>query len=100
MKKQNPRRGNSFVLKNSKLSLADQVEDRGLEPLRNSNTTVVLPCGCVICQECRAAQALHLECPEWHELVANDIDLQAVIKGWAALPDVICKAILGLTAVR
>jgi hypothetical protein len=68
----------------------------GFEPDADFAATGILPCGCVMCQECRAALALQTGCSEGHELALNDADLQRVMLAWPSLPDAIRRAMLVL----
>lgn len=56
----------------------------------------MLPCGCVICDNHRAANALHLEGASWHTVSLSDADLQFVIARWAQLPKPIRAAVVAL----
>jgi hypothetical protein len=42
---------------------------------------------CEMCQQCRAAYALHFECFKGHFLASLDADLQRVISAWKSLDD-------------
>jgi hypothetical protein len=55
-----------------------------------------LPCGCVICEQCRAANALHDACSEKHCMAPLDADLQCIVAAWNVLPSAIKAAILVL----
>jgi len=55
-----------------------------------------LPCGCVICEECRAALALQNWRPQWLEVAFVDADLQRVVEAWDGLPRSIKAAIAAL----
>lgn len=68
----------------------------GLEPTADFNLTGILPCGCVICEECRAALALQMARSEWLDLAPVDAGLQRVIAVWDRLPDAIRLAIAAL----
>ncbi len=67
-----------------------------IEPALHSDATDILPCGCVICHECRAARALHFRRPEWLESSLNDTDLQRVISGWSKLPEAMRTTVMVL----
>ena len=73
-----------------------KAEGMGFEPDADFAATGVLPCGCVICPECRAALALQTGRPEWHELASFDVDLQRVIAAWEGLPEGIRKAVMAV----
>jgi hypothetical protein len=72
------------------------MEAAEIEPSFDFAATGQLPCGCVICEECRAARALHFRRTEWLELASSDADLQRVIATWGNLPEPIRRAILVL----
>jgi hypothetical protein len=74
------------------------VEAAGIEPALEFDATGKLPCGCVFCQECRAALALHSWRPQWLELAFDDADLQRVLDSWGLLPAAIRRAVLALIA--
>jgi hypothetical protein len=74
----------------------DQEKGSGIEPAFNSDATDFLPCGCVNCQQCRAARALHLGCPDWLYVASADADLQRVIAAWDALPQAIRAAVMAV----
>ncbi len=65
----------------------------GFEPEPDSATSNCTSCGCVDCEMCRAANALHLGRLQWLESALNDADLRRVILGWAGLPEAIRDAI-------
>jgi hypothetical protein len=56
-----------------------------IRPDADFTATGILPYGCVLCQECGPALALHSWRPEWLELALNDADLQRLIVGWNGL---------------
>jgi len=68
----------------------------GIEPAFGFLATGKLPCCCAICEECRAAGALHFPHTAWLELASFDPDLRRVIAAWSGLPAAIRKAILVL----
>jgi hypothetical protein len=70
--------------------------DAGFEPDADFAATGILPCGCMICQECRAALALHSSCPEWLEVAFDDADLQRIVTTRDGLPRAIKTAITAL----
>jgi len=72
----------------------------GIEPALSFNATGNLPCGCVICEECRAALALQTESLEWLAMALFDADLQRVIMVWDSLPTLIRNAILALARLQ
>jgi hypothetical protein len=47
-----------------------------------------------MCQHCRAAYALHLDCFKSHFLASLDADLQRVIEQWQSLPESVKDNIL------
>jgi len=65
----------------------------GIEPALDFDATGIPPCGCVIWEQCRAANALHSGRPEWLEMALDDTDLQRVVEAWADLPESMRKAI-------
>lgn len=72
------------------------MEAAGIEPSIDFAATGQLPCGCVICEECRAALALQNWRPEWLEVAFDDADLQRVVDAWADLPEAIRRAAVSL----
>jgi hypothetical protein len=68
----------------------------GIEPAFNSDATGSLPCGCVICQQCRDEQARHLCRTDWFETASYDADLQLVIAAWGDMPETIHWAMMAL----
>jgi hypothetical protein len=68
----------------------------GIEPAVDFDATGKLPCGCVICDECRAAMALQSGRTEWLEWASLDADLQRVIASWTQLPPAIRVAIAAI----
>jgi hypothetical protein len=76
------------------------LEAAGIEPSGDFAASGILPSGCVICEECRAARALQNGCSTWLELSSLDADLQSVHAAWATLPDAIRKAILSLAEIQ
>jgi hypothetical protein len=75
-----------------------QAEGMGFEPTIDFDATGDLSCRCVICQECRAANALHSGCLTWLELASRDTDLRRVIDAWEKLPAAIRRAIVTLVS--
>jgi hypothetical protein len=78
------------------------MEAAGIEPSIDFAATGNLPCGCVICEECRAAPALHFWGAECPLVSCNGVDCQdgdcppAVLRAWFNLPPHIRDAILTL----
>ncbi len=72
------------------------MEAAGIEPSNDLAATGLLPCGCVICEKCRAALALHSWRPEWLEVAFDDAELQRVVELWDRLPFAIRAAIKAL----
>jgi hypothetical protein len=72
------------------------MEAAGIESASDFDATDQLPCGCVFCEECRAANALHDDCSSCLNLTSADADLQRVVAAWVALPKVIRRAIVVL----
>ena len=72
----------------------------GFEPDADFAATGILPCGCVICEECRAALALQTGRAEWLESALDDADLRRVVSVWGDLPDVLRRAILSVAEAR
>jgi hypothetical protein len=75
---------------------SQRAEGKGFEPANDFDATGTLPCGCVICDECRAANALQIKGTEGHCPAAVDPDLQFIAEAWAALPVAQRKAIVVL----
>jgi hypothetical protein len=73
-----------------------KVEAAGIEPSDDFDASCRGICDCEHCRECRAANALHLECFKSHFLTSLDADLQRVIEGWARLPEEMRRAVLAL----
>jgi hypothetical protein len=76
------------------------VEAAGIEPSNDFAATGLLPCGCVICEECRAALALQSWRPEWLEVAFDDADLQRVVESWDRLPVTMRQAIVSMVSAR
>jgi hypothetical protein len=91
-----PSSGNGLVVERRSASLIGKAKCTGFEPASGFDTTGNLPCGCVICDECRAALALHPEFLKWLALALHDADLQAVLAKWDTLPGSIRKAMMAL----
>jgi hypothetical protein len=72
------------------------MEAAGIEPADDSDATADSACDCEVCQECRAAYALHFECFKSRLLASFDADLQQLMNGWACLPEAIRAAIIAL----
>jgi hypothetical protein len=70
--------------------------EAGIEPSGDFDATGTLPCGCVICEQCRAARTLHFGRPNWLDLSSLDAGLQSVHVAWHGLPDAIRRAIVAL----
>jgi hypothetical protein len=62
------------------------MEAAGIEPSDDFDATENCICDCENCQQCRAANALHLECFKSHYLSSLDADLQRLINRWGELP--------------
>ena len=62
----------------------------------DSDAIDVLPCGCVICEECRAARVLQPGRSNWLDTSSLDADLQRVIVAWDLLPEAVRTAVLAL----
>ncbi len=75
------------------------MEAAGIEPNGDFDASGILPCGCVICEGCRAARALQNGCSRWLDLSSVDADLQSVHVAWPHLPGAIRKAILSLAEI-
>jgi hypothetical protein len=69
------------------------VEAAGIEPAFDFDAKADVPCDCENCQQCRAANALHLECLRSQCLALLDADLQSVILAWDGLNDTARRAI-------
>ena len=67
-----------------------------LESTVDFDATRILSCGCVICDECRAANALQTGRCNCLDLASIDADFQRVIRAWDGLPEVIRRAIVAL----
>jgi hypothetical protein len=72
------------------------VEAAGIEPSFDIDATISDVCDCGNCQQCRAANALHLECFKSRYLASLDADLQQVVTAWPHLPDAMRRAIAAL----
>ena len=68
----------------------------GFESTSDFDATGKLPCGCVICEQCRAANALHCESFNCLSLASIDTNLQEVIAAWDGLPEAIRRAVMAL----
>ena len=68
----------------------------GIEPASDFDATGKLRCGCVICEDCRAANALHGPCPDCRWMASLDADLQGIITVWNGLPAAIKAAFVVL----
>jgi hypothetical protein len=68
----------------------------GLEPTAEFHPKDDTTSGCVSCQECRAARALHFGRSNWLDLSSVDADLLSVVLGWGKIPEPIRKAIVAL----
>ncbi|MBX9791378.1 MAG: site-specific integrase, partial [Pirellulales bacterium] len=95
-KRQSPCRDKDFDVRRRSMSSSGKVEAAGIEPSNDFSATGLLPCGCVICEECRAALALQNWRPEWLEVAFDDADLQRVVESWDAMPGSVRRAIVGL----
>jgi hypothetical protein len=71
-------------------------EATGIEPAVDLDASGALDCGCVICEECRAAMALHPHGRDWLDLALSDSDLQCVISAWKGLAEPMRRAIRAL----
>ena len=80
----------------AKIASPLKVEDRGVEPLKDSAATSDADSTSVDCEACRAARALHLGDADWLQLSSLDADLQSVLLAWERLPEPIRRAILAL----
>ena len=76
------------------------MEAAGIEPAGDFAATGKLPCGCVICEECRAANALHGDCSSCLCMASLDADLQQIVETWSSLPGPIRAAILTLAKLQ
>jgi len=74
------------------------MEAAGIEPASDFDATGKLPCGCVFCEECRAANALQSKRSTWLNMASLDADLHRVIASWPALPGPIRAAMMALVA--
>src|SRR5579863_5639694 len=73
-----------------------RMEAAGIEPAVDFDSSGKLDCGCVICEECRAAMALHSDGTDWLDLALADADLQSVIRAWRVVAAPIKAAIRAL----
>jgi hypothetical protein len=71
----------------------------GIESAGDFDATGNLPCGCVICEKCRAANALYAGRPNFLDLALIVADLQGVIAAWSMLPAAVRAAMTVLTAI-
>lgn len=73
---------------------------RGVEPkhLRDSQfgATRALPCGCEICENRRAANALHAGDSNRLDVASIDVDLRQIVASWGTLPNAIRRAMTAL----
>ena len=76
-----------------------RLQDAGLEPTEDLDTTAVAAYGCVICPRCRAARALQTGHLGWLDLASLDGDLQRVIAAWGGLPSAIREVLLALVGL-
>jgi hypothetical protein len=72
------------------------MEAAGIEPAVDFDASGKLDCGCVICEECRAAMALHSDGTDWLDLAMADADLQSVNREWSVLTAPLKAAIRAL----
>jgi hypothetical protein len=72
------------------------MEAAGIEPASDFDATGQLPCGRVICEECRAANALQGPCSDCHWMAFLDADLQRIVAAWNGLPAAIKAAFVVL----
>lgn len=100
-KSQNPCFCKGFGADRRRLASIVKAEGMGFEPDADFDATGILPCGCMICPECRAALALQTGRPEWLNLALNDAGLQRVLIAWATLTAGQRRAILArIEAIR
>jgi hypothetical protein len=76
--------------------LKPPVKAAGIEPAVDFDPSDKLDCGCVICEECRAAMVLYPHSLDWLDLALADADLQSVIRAWKGLAEPIRRAIWAL----
>jgi hypothetical protein len=68
----------------------------GLEPTDEYDRTEDTTMTSVICQNCRAARALHSGHTHWLDLSSIDADLLSVVLGWEKISEPIRKAVIAL----
>ena len=95
-KSENPCGDRGFGVKRRHLAIGGKMEAAGIEPASDCDLNGKLDCGCVICEECRAAMALHPYGLDWLDLALSDGDLQSVIRAWKCLREPLRKAIRAL----
>jgi hypothetical protein len=71
----------------------------GFEPTSDFDATGNLRCGCVICERCRAANALHIDSTNLLDLASSDADLQRIAAAWDRLAKAAKAAIVALLEV-
>ena len=70
--------------------------EAGIEPCDDFDATSESLCDCENCQECRAANALRLDCFKSHFLASLDADLHWVIEQWPSLRESVRNTILAV----
>jgi len=68
----------------------------GFEPLADFERSNCSDCGCVDCEMCCAANALHSGRLDWLRLTLADAELHRVIAVWATLPTEIKRAVVAV----
>lgn len=69
------------------------MEAAGIEPCNDFGATSDSLCDCENCRQCRAANALHLECLKRPWLASVDTDLQRLLGNWDNLSHAVRIAI-------
>ena len=69
------------------------MEAAEIEPAIEFGATGILPCGCVISEQCRAALALQMDDSRCLRLALHDGNLQRIVGVWDRLPETFRSAV-------